>query len=1596
MGNTIGSTALHDAIDTLEPDLKAGLTQLIGGLDPEDLAEREPRDIVGAALSMRTLAAQRDRKQTRVEVFTPTLSEHGWSSRRTIVNICTDDAPFLVDSVIAAIARQGLAVHLLVHPIVEVRRGDDGELLEMGVHGGELESWIHLEVDRVPTDEGRTELEQRLVDVLGDVHAAVDDWQAMRRACLDLVTDLRTAPPRTADPATVRPAIDFLGWLADDNFTFLGYREYTLETDVNGDDVLVPMPHTGLGILRKPTTAVATLRPEAQRTAREPRLLTITKANSRATVHRDVYLDYIGARTFDADGNVIGERRFLGMFTSGAYAASVLTLPIVSTKVHAVLEASGFSPMSHSGKDLLQVLEQYPRDELFQDSSEHLLEVASEVSRLRERRRTRMFLRRDEFGRFVSALVYLPKDRYNTAVRLSIENLLRSVFRAESVDHATWVGEAPLAQLHFVVRVPRGTSLPEIDEAELQAQLMDAVRGWDEGLVDELHQTYGEDETARLLAQYGAAFPLAYKESVRPDEALDDIALLEGLDEREFAVHLNVPERDEPAKRVLTVISHREYPLTQVLPILTDLGADVVDERPYILTLPNGQVRYISDFGLVVPGVDPESAARWADPAWAHDFEQAFAASWTGAAESDRLNSLVLLGGLDWRRIVILRAIAMYLRQIGSAFSVEYLEQALVAHPALARDLVHLFELRFDPAVAGDRTAQGDAAEADLLRALDDVSSLDDDRILRSFIGVIGATWRTNFYQPAADGSPKPWVSMKLDCSRVPGLPKPHPMAEIWVYSPEVEGVHLRFGKVARGGLRWSDRREDFRTEILGLVKAQMVKNAVIVPTGSKGGFFAKRLPPASDRAAWLEGGKAAYRTFIRGLLDLTDNREGSDIVPPPHVVRHDGDDSYLVVAADKGTATFSDIANAISAEYGFWLDDAFASGGSAGYDHKGMGITARGAWESVKRHFRELGLDTQSQDFTVVGVGDMSGDVFGNGMLRSPHIRLVAAFDHRHVFVDPHPDAAASFAERQRLFDLPGSSWDDYDRSLISPGGGVFPLSLKSIAVTPEMAEALGLDPAVKTLTPLELKRAVLLAPVDLFWNGGIGTYIKASDETDAEIGDRGNDAIRVNGNQLRLRVVGEGGNLGVSQRGRIEAALSGVSINTDAIDNSAGVGTSDREVNIKILLGALERAGRLDREARNALLHSMTDEVGVQVLRDNYEQNVLLGNSRANAAVMLPVHERLMDLLEQRDELDRELEFLPSPVEVQARLADGRGLTRPEFAVLVAYAKLALKTDLNSSDLADDPWFESTLAEYFPQPIRDAYAGDLDAHPLRTEIVVNSVVNSMVNRGGITFASRAADETGASSEQIARAYVAVREIFDLRGFVVAVEATDNLVASAVQTDLYLTFRRLLDRATRWFMQHRAEGFDIGRQIEDFRQPVASLWDDMGHLLLGGDLHRFEERMRQLEEAGVPTGLARHSAGVLDAFSLLDVAECSRLRGWDIRELAGLYFALSARLRFEEMLTKATALPQSDRWGSMARATMRDDLYAVIIELTATIAQQTEATEPEARIEAWLEQGGSSARRVLDEALAAAHAQDGSGLATLSVAVRRLRSLVR
>ncbi|UFU03278.1 NAD-glutamate dehydrogenase [Ruania suaedae] len=1580
-----------DAVTTATDDEHGWLAgRLFEHVATEDLAERSPETLVGMVSAMRDLARTRAPRETLVRVSAPESEATPWSRTHTVVQVCTDDMPFLVDSVSAALSTAGHLVDLLVHPTVAVRRDEAGHLTQVREErppttAGTVESWMLIAVERMSAQR-REELTTRLQDVLTDVRDAVADWSPMRLRCEEIARELQAGAPATVDPAEVEPTENFLTWLARDHFTFLGYREYRLET-VDGEDALQPIEGTGLGILRDAPEGpgiYARLRPEAQAGARTPRLLTITKANSRATVHRPVYLDYIGVRTFDPDGNVTGERRFLGMFTSAAYAESVQRLPIVAEKVRAVLARSGFSTHSHSGKDLLQILEAYPRDELFQSHPDQLWAVAEQVMHLEQRRRARLFLRRDEFGRFVSVLVYLPRDRYNTTVRLRVESILREAFGAETVDFTTRVSDSPLAQMHVVVRLPREASIPDVSESDLQPRLVAATRTWEEDLLESLQGQQGYDGEDDAVG-YVRGFPEAYKEDVDPADAVHDLTQLVDLAGDSTRVRLYIPPAGSPTHRRMKVYRAAPIVLTDILPAFTDLGVDVIDERPYRIVGEGEEVRYLYDFGLRVRG-----RQEWPEEI-SEAFEEAFLAVRDGRAESDGLGALVL-AGLQWRQVAVLRTVARYLRQVGSTFSVEYIEEALVANPATATALVGLFEARFDPDRSGDRQAAQEEYLTRIRGQLEEVASLDSDRIIRAFMGVICAALRTNYYIDDAG----PQISLKLRCRDVPGIPAPVPMAEIWVYAPRVEGVHMRFGLVARGGVRWSDRREDFRTEVLGLVKAQMVKNAVIVPTGSKGGFVAKHLPdPAADRDAWLAEGKAAYRQFIHGLLDITDNREAGEVVPPERVVRHDGDDPYLVVAADKGTATFSDMANEIAAEHGFWLDDAFASGGSAGYDHKEMGITARGAWESTKRHFAEMGRDSQTEDFTCVGIGDMSGDVFGNGMLLSEHIRLVAAFDHRHIFLDPDPDAAASFAERRRLFDLPRSTWADYDSAWISEGGGVHPRTAKSIEITPQVRAALGLAEDVGELTPSELIHAALQAPVDLLFNGGIGTYVKASTESDAAIGDRANDAIRVDGADLRCRVLVEGGNLGASQLGRIEAAAHGVRINTDAIDNSAGVGTSDREVNIKILLTGEVKEEHLALAERNELLASMTEEVAAQVLRDNYVQNVLLGNSREQAHAMLSVHQRLIHWLEERGELDRALEFLPSDAEIAERDADGTGLTRPEFAVLVAYAKLALKADLSETDLPEGPWFSRTVRDYFPEPLRERYADAIAEHPLRREIIVNEVVNSMVNRGGITFAFRATDETGADSEQVARAFVACREIYDLDSYVEAVEALDHQVPSSVQTQMYLDFRRLLDRSSRWLVTRRSEPVDVAAEVERFAAPVRELVGRLPQLLRGSQERRCAGTAEELTEAGVPAELAQRAATLLPSLALLDVVELTDGGPEPLEDVAALYFSLSERFGVDDLLTQVAALGLDDRWDALARASLRDDLMVTVRDLTRTVQQATpDGGAPEARIDAWEPQAGVRLERA-EQSLPQVTAIEDAGLAPLSVAVRVLRSLV-
>lgn len=1579
------------------PSLEALLFQYYRLVSPDDLKHRSPADILGAAMAHLRLAQERPVGTASVKVFTPTYENNGWSCGHTVVEVVTDDMPFLVDSVMGELTREGRGVHLLVHPVFAVRRDIAGRLIEVlpspdiedASHDVVRESWIHIEIDR--TSDDPDEIEARLRRVLSDVREAVEDWPRMRAAAQAAADGLVADPPTTVDPDEAAEAAALLTWLAEDNFTFLGYREYDLQGDV-GDEHLVAVPGTGLGILRSDqsrSTAFDRLPRAARAKAREPHALVLTKANSRSTVHRTAYLDYVGVKRFDADGTVIGERRFLGLLAASAYTQSVRDIPVVRMKVRHVLERAGLDPRSHSGKDVLLFLETYPRELLFMVTVEELIEVALAVHHLAERRETRLFCMRDPYGRFMSCLVYLPRDRYTTTVRLRIQDLLVEGFGGSFVEYTTRVSESVLARLHMVVRVPPGQPLPDVDIEALEDRIAHVVRGWDDEFADALLERVGEERAPGLLGTYGRAFPEGYKEDFNARAAVSDVLSMEATDdEGATTLHLYQPVGAEARVRRLKVYRTGDpISLSRVLPVLSSMGVEVVDERPYVIERVGRPTLWMYDFGLRageqhVPDEDTLHVR----------FEEAFMASWAGEAEVDALNALVIAGGLTWQEVAILRCYTRYLRQTGSAFGQTEIEKAVLNHVDVATKLVHLFLDTFDPA----RVAPPRADAADIVDALDAVESLDDDRILRSLLGMVSATLRTNYFRRDANGGRRPCLSIKLDPQRIPDLPLPRPRFEIWVYSPRVEGVHLRFGHVARGGLRWSDRRADFRTEVLGLVKAQEVKNAVIVPVGAKGGFYAKQLPdPSVDRDAWMAEGKAAYTTFISGLLDITDNLVEGQVVPPPDVVRLDDDDPYLVVAADKGTASFSDLANGVAASYGFWLGDAFASGGSAGYDHKAMGITARGAWESVKRHFRELGIDTQTEDFTAVGIGDMSGDVFGNGMLLSEHIRLVAAFDHRHVFLDPDPDAATSYAERRRLFDLPRSSWADYDATLISEGGGVFPRSAKSIPLTPQVRSVLGISDDVTALVPAELIQRILSAPVQLLWNGGIGTYVKAQTETNVDVGDKANDAVRVNGNDLRCAVVGEGGNLGFTQLGRVEAAHHGVRINSDAIDNSAGVDTSDHEVNLKILLDGAVRDGDLTEKQRNGLLVDMTDEVARLVIRDNYEQNVLLGNARVGAAPMISVHTRQIRDLESRGLLDRALEFLPSDEDLAIRAGAHQGLTSPELAVLAAYSKIALTADLENTSLAEEEWFTRALRGYFPDVMRQRFSDRIEHHPLRARIISTVVVSDLINHGGITLVFRACEESGASAIEVVRAANAAIEVFGLRDFWDGINALDTKVPTLAQSLLHLESRRLLDRATRWFLSTRGGAIDVAAEVASFAEPVRELGPLVPESLIGAEQNRLQDSARRFEQIGAPHEFAVRASAMLDEFALLDIIEVAARAGQDPRDVLGVYFVLSNRYDVDRLLTRITGLPRGDRWTALARQALRSDLYSALAGFTLGVIRATEPGQSSLdRVTEWEAahaEGISRARTTLDE-IAALETAD---LATLSVALRVLRTLV-
>ncbi|CCQ15947.1 NAD-dependent glutamate dehydrogenase [Rhodococcus sp. AW25M09] len=1554
------------------------------------------------------LAAQRSPETANVAVHRP--SETGPAADQaagSYLQIVTDDMPLLVESIISLLSRIGIEYTDVVHPILSVGRDADGVLTGPRT-GGSDESWIHVQLHPSTTDDAAGRLQSEASRVLADVRQVVGDTDRMRRVQAEVADRLDQFARGTSDPDSDsarehRDAAALLRWLGDGHYTLLGYRRYSID-GIGGEQRVTGERSSSLGVLRDSGQAVDGSEPVGQRD-----LVALTQGSSPATVHRAVYPYFVSV----LDAADSAEHRFVGVFTVTALHENVLDIPVIERRVRSVLARAGHDLGSFSGQAMLEVLQSMPRSELFATSASWLFETASAVLALGRRRKVKLFVRPDASGSFVSALVYLPRDRYTTRVRLAIQDRLLGELGGTSLDYTARVTESDLALLHVTVRRTPGTAATELsdeDIARIEASLTETTRTWEDSLGDAVSLDRAVDPVR--IQRYTDAFPEAYKQDFGPARAVTDIARLEALDDESIDMQLYRNEQSAVGSwRFSLYIGGAGVSLSQVLPILQSLGVEVDDERPYPVVRPDGMSCWIYDFGLsasremLSSAIDGDIDAELSEAGTAdresrvqQRFTDAFAAVWSGQAEADRFNELVMRAGLHWRQAVVLRAYAKYLRQAGFPYSQFNIEGVLLTHPRTARLLVGLFEAQFDPEASSEENAHAIGTELDEL--IDQVVSLDADRTLRSIFELIRATLRTNFFVLGPDGERREYLSLKFDPQSIAELPKPKPKFEIFVYSPRVEGVHLRFGAVARGGLRWSDRREDFRTEILGLAKAQMVKNSVIVPVGAKGGFVVKRPPVATgdadrDRQAFAEEGKACYRLFIAGLLDITDNldRATGSVSVPAGVVRRDGDDTYLVVAADKGTATFSDMANDVAAQYGFWLGDAFASGGSAGYDHKAMGITAKGAWESVKRHFREIGIDTQSEDFTVVGVGDMSGDVFGNGMLLSRHIRLLAAFDHRHIFLDPDPERESSFAERERLFALPRSSWADYDTSLISAGGGVWERTRKSVPISAAARAALGLADSVEALSPPELVNAILKAPADLLWNGGIGTYIKASTESNAEVGDKANDAVRVDGGAVRAAVVGEGGNLGATALGRIEYATAGGKINTDAIDNSAGVDCSDHEVNIKILLETAITNGNLAREDRDELLASMTDEVGRLVLWDNIMQNELLGTSRFDAPSLVTVHSRVIEDLEVRRGLDRELEALPTEADLRRRKQDGRGLTSPELATLMAHVKLALEAELLGSELPDSDVFAPRLPKYFPEPLREPYKDAITAHPLRRQLVATTLANEAIDCGGITFPYRLTEDSGAAGTDAIRVFAAATEIFGLDEVWNSIRAAD--VSTAVSAELLLESRRMLDRVSRWLLANRPQPLAVGAEISRYAEQVRALQPSVSTWISGHQATDLDTRSAAAIERGAPVALARRIYGLLDVYCLLDIIDIADIVDRDGAEVAELYFALDAHIGIDWLLSAVSKLARGDRWHSLARLALRDDLYSSLRGITQAVLAGGEPDESVAeKIAEW--ESTNSSRLARARAALTEIAETGSlDLATLSVAARQVRNMV-
>ncbi|MFM8386757.1 MAG: NAD-glutamate dehydrogenase [Planctomycetia bacterium] len=1580
-------------------DAEAWARQLYAGAPPRDLLGDTAANLAGAALALWRHAGQRTPGQAKVRVYQPTQSADGWTcGHDTVVEAVNDDMPHLVDSLCAFLGTHA-EVKLVVHPVMLARRDAAGRRTALCAAGstepGTLrESVIQVRLGEVPASDLAT-LQSGVEGVLSSVRRAMDDQPALRERLAALASDLDRGP--AALPAAERAAAaGFLRWLGQNHFVLLGYREVAF--DVKGDDARARLlPGAGLGLLRDEAYTLfdglqrmMRLPEGARRALLQPEALRVAKASRRSPVHRAVPLDVISLPTLDAAGKVVGERCIIGLFALGVYTQAPQQIPYLAPKVEAVLARAGVPLDGHRGKQLRHVLETYPRDEMFQSSVDELLEIATGILDLQDRARVGLFTRRDPLGRFVSCLCYAPRDKFDSTLRKRFATLLEQAYGGKVDSFSTMAGDA-LARVHFLVTLAAGAPA-EVDEAAVEERMREAARSWPERMQAAMHERDGSAAGRARAARFAHAFSQAYEERNDPATGAEDAFHVEEALRDGLALHLDrAPRAASSALRFKVYFTGAAVPLSHVLPMLENLGVVVAEEFPYEATLPDGggTVR-IREFEMHT------ADGRDADVATLRErFQDAFAQVWKGAMENDGLNRLVVAAGLSAREVTVLRGYAKYLRQAGIPFSEAYMAGVLARHAEVARLLVDLFTRRFDPARDARREADAKALVERIHARLATVTNLDDDRILRRFLNAIECTLRTNAFQRDGQHQPKAWLSFKLDSRRLDDLPLPRPFREIFVYSARFEAVHLRGGKVARGGLRWSDRREDFRTEVLGLMKAQQVKNAVIVPVGSKGGFVLKQAPEGRD--ALQAYAVDCYKQFLRGLLDITDNFQGAAVVAPRDVVRHDEDDPYLVVAADKGTATFSDHANSVSAEYGFWLGDAFASGGSAGYDHKAMGITARGGWEAVKRHFREMGKDIQAQDTTCVGVGDMSGDVFGNALLLSRHLRLVAAFDHRHVFVDPAPDPATSFAERERLFRLPRSSWADYDATKISKGGGVFDRKAKSVPVSPEMRTLLGLT--ADTATPADLMRAVLKADVELMWFGGIGTYVKASAETHADAGDRANDALRIDATELRVKVVGEGANLAMTQRARIEFGLAGGRLNTDAMDNSAGVDTSDHEVNIKIMLGDVVASGGLDRARRDELLKQMTDEVGALVLRDNYLQTQAITITHTMSARLLDRLGRFMGTLESQGKLNRRLEGLPDAAALRARR--GVGLSRPELCVLLAYAKIDLYDALLASDLPDDPAMAEDLARYFPPVLPQRFPEAMARHRLRREIIATCITNQLVNRVGITFAHEVAEKTGATPADVARAFVLVREAFDLPSLWAGIEALDGRVPALEQARMLAEAGRMVERATVWLLREEARPLKVQELAKAWKESLAEAVRVLPEVLVGTARADHEKRAQAAVAAGVPAALAARVAALPRLATALDLVRLARKAKSPAAEVAREYFAAGERFGLDWLRTAALALPAESAWDKQAVTAVVDDLYAQQAALVASVLAgggkgargEVAAKAPTEALARWCAARAAQVERA-DQLLAELQAAGTPSLAMLAVANRALKTL--